>query len=80
MPSTGVSATAELARRKTTILSKSPSPGLVQSRVTWVSPAVPLALVTLAGELLSMVMVALSVSDPDWVLVEVKAVTVPVMA
>ncbi len=63
--------------RKTTRFEKSP-PGLVQLTVTWVSSCEALAPVTLAGERLSMVMVALPVSLPAWVLVLVNAVTVPV--
>src|SRR2546422_395835 len=50
--------------RKTTRLEKSASPGLVQLTVTWVEAPAALAPVTLAGDWLSMVTVALVASVP----------------
>ena len=64
VPSVGVSVTALDGRRRTKMLCKSASPGFVQLKLTCESPAVPLALVTFAGEALSIVTVAESVSVP----------------
>ena len=64
VPSVGVSLVAELALLSTTVLWKSESAGLVQLRDAWASPPVAVGLVTLDGEVLSMVTVAESVSVP----------------
>ena len=65
--------------RRTSTFKKS-SPGLVQLTVACVSPGVAPAPVTLLGDRLSTVTVALPESVPAWVLVLVNAVTVPVTA
>ncbi len=72
-PSTGTSATADVARRSTMMLPRSASTGLVQLSTTWVLPGVAVAAVTLPGDRLSMVTVALAVSEPVWALVPVQA-------
>ena len=83
VPSTGTSATAVVALRSTTtvpLVVKSESAGLVHARATCALPAVAVDEVTAAGEVLSMVMVALPVSEPAVELVPVIAVTVAVVA
>ena len=76
-PSSGTSLMVAVFR-KTTRLEKSASPGLVQLMVNSESPCVAPAPVTSLGERLSMVIVALPVSVPNWALVQVKDVMVPV--
>jgi hypothetical protein len=59
---------------------KSESAGLVQEMVTCVSPADAVTLVAAAGDALSIVTIALSVSVPAVELVAVMEVTVAVTA
>ena len=76
-PSAGLLET-EFVSRKTTVLLKSLSIGLAQEKETCPVPAVPSAVVTLAGEALSIVKIALLPSAPVWVLMPVMAVILPI--